>query len=404
MYWKIYIITMALFLAACGSSEEQTAETSQQEEEHDHGNAVLLNQEQVDLLGLKIAPMGQRDLQHMVKANGQLEVPPQNEASVTAMIGANVFDIQVIEGDMVKEGQTIAYLSHPNLISIQSEYQVLTAELEYLTKEFNREQKLSEKGYTSGKSFEKKTAEYKAKMGKQKGIEAQLELLHINPKQVAEGKIYKKIPITTPIAGSVKLVQVKTGQYVNAEQELFALVNNEHVHADLMVYEKDVTRIAEGQKVRFKVGAMPNREYTATIYAIGKSFESDPKAVHVHADIENIDGSLLPGMYVNGQIVTDSVKTLALPDEAIVKDEGTFYIFKAAQHDGEWEFTTVPVFIGTQNNGWSEVVLKSDVETHQHDHDHGHSHGHDVEQYAWNNAYVLLSEMKKGEGGHSHHH
>ena len=31
--------------------------------------------------------------------NGTLEVPPQNEAAITSVIGANVTSIKVIEGD-----------------------------------------------------------------------------------------------------------------------------------------------------------------------------------------------------------------------------------------------------------------------------------------------------------------
>ena len=58
----------------------------------------------------------------VVKADGQLEVPPQYEATVTAILGGNITSIKVIEGDKVNKGQVLAYLSHPNLTRMQSDY------------------------------------------------------------------------------------------------------------------------------------------------------------------------------------------------------------------------------------------------------------------------------------------
>jgi len=45
----------------------------------------------------------------VVEANGHLQVPPQNMASVTAIVGANVSSIKVFLGDKVKKGQVLAH-------------------------------------------------------------------------------------------------------------------------------------------------------------------------------------------------------------------------------------------------------------------------------------------------------
>ena len=37
------------------------------------------------------------------------------------------------------------------------------------------------------------------------------------------------------------------------QTELFEVINNHHIHADLMVFEKDVHKVKEGQKVIFTV-------------------------------------------------------------------------------------------------------------------------------------------------------
>src|SRR3546814_13562065 len=72
---------------------------------------------------------------------------------------------------------------------------------------------------------------------------------------------------------------------------------------------------------------MPEKVLTATIYAVGKTFEEDPKAVHVHAEIENGKGDLISGIYVQGRIITDEAETLAIPEGGVVTEGGSSYIF-----------------------------------------------------------------------------
>src|SRR3546814_17268504 len=75
---------------------------------------------------------------------------------------------------------------------------------------------------------------------------------------------------------------------------------------------------------------MPEKVLTATIYAVGKTFEEDPKAVHVHAEIENGKGDLISGIYVQGRIITDEAETLAIPEGGVVTEGGRSYIFLLA--------------------------------------------------------------------------
>lgn len=88
---------------------------------------------------MEVDTMPVRSLSGVIEANGQLEVPPQHEATVTAILGANVTSIKVIEGDQVNKGQVLAYLSHPNLVNLQTGYIRSYSRLQYLEKELQRE-------------------------------------------------------------------------------------------------------------------------------------------------------------------------------------------------------------------------------------------------------------------------
>jgi cobalt-zinc-cadmium efflux system membrane fusion protein len=61
-------------------------------------------------------------------------------------------------------------------------------------------------------------------------------------------------------------------------------VNNDELHADFMVFEKDINNISVGQKVFFTTSCL-TQEFEAEIHNISPVFEEEPKALHVHAEI-----------------------------------------------------------------------------------------------------------------------
>ena len=371
---------------------EEHNKTGGEEEDHEEGGmgVVHLSGLQFNSLDIKVDTLPIRPLSGVVEANGQLEVPPQHEATVTAILGANVTSIKVIEGDRVKKGQVLAYLSHPNLTRLQTDYIQAYQQLQFLEQENQRQQRLYEEEVGSGKTYQQTRADYQSMRGQVKGYEAQLRQLGLRVNKLQAGDIYEYVPAVSPIDGYVEKVLIQVGQYVDPQTEMFALVNTEHVHADLMVFEKDVYRVKEGQQVIFTVASVPGNTLSAEIYSVGKQFEQNPKAVHVHAEIEKKEDFLIPGMYINGKIHTESESVQALPEEAIIEEAGKPYIFTAEAHeeDGqtEWEFTPVEIRTGTTDEGWTEINLLEPLP--------------EGTQVAWNNAYYLIAEMKKSETAH----
>ena len=315
-------------------------------------------------------------------------MPPQYEATVTAVIGANVTSIEVIEGEEVRKGQVLAYLSHPNLTKLQTDYMTAYNRMQFLEKEFERQQRLYEEEVGSGKLFQQARADYRVVQAEVKGLESQLRQLNLNVANIREGNIVENIPVVSPIEGSIEGVTVQVGQYVDPQTELLEVINAEQVHADLMVFAKDVYKIKEGQKVLLQMESAPGRTYTAEIFSVGKKFEQNPRAVHVHAKIQEDSENLVPGMYINGRIVTGAgTEVTALPEEALIEEEGKSYIFIAEQHEEngetEWSFKPVEVMTGEKNEGWVEIKLLQPLP--------------EGARVAWNSAYYLISEMKKSQ-------
>jgi cobalt-zinc-cadmium efflux system membrane fusion protein len=396
-YKFLTIFLLSILVTACGNKDKHSAndghlhneeQKKEEKEAHNEGEEVMLTEQQFEALQMKIDTIALRNMSGYVEANGTLEVPPQNEAAITSVIGANVVSIKVIEGDKVNEGQVVAYLSHPNIIKMQTDYLNAFSNSNFLKKNYERQQKLYDAGVGSGANFQKAEAEYEASKAMVNGLDAQLRLLNINTTSIRNGTISPSISLRSPIEGFVQKVEVKIGQYVEPQTELFEIVNTHHVHADLMVFEKDVYKVKKGQKVIFNVQSIPNEELTAEIYSVSKTFEDNPKAVHIHAEIENKKGNLIPGMYIKGKIQTESSKTNALPESAIIKDGDRYYVFSAERENKDWSFKPIEVVLGAKDSNWMTVQFIEELE--------------ETTKFAYNNAYYLIAEMKKGETEHEH--
>jgi len=390
------LILLLSFFAACNTSKVENNEAIEtvnaslmQSEENEEANAAYLSQLKFNSLEMNVDTLPTRNLSGIIKANGQLEVPPQHEATVTAILGANVTSIEVIEGDKVTKNQVLAYAAHPNLTNIQTQYVRTYEQMLYLEKELARQQRLYEGEVGSGQALQKTQAEHKATVAEVKGYEAQLKQLSLSVEKIRNGNIYETVPIVSPIDGYIEDVTIQIGQYVEPQTELFMIVNNEHIHADLMVFEKDVYQVKKGQKVSFTVQSVPDGRLTGKIYSVGKQFEQNPKAVHIHAEIDQKEGYLIPGMYINGNIYTTDKEVFALPESAIIEDEGKTYMFSAEEHqengETEWKFTPIEIKTGLEKDGWVEVKLLDVLPSGT--------------KIAWNNAYSLIAEMKKSETG-----
>ena len=423
------ILLMGLIMVACGG-ESATEEGEHGEEEHGHGeeNTVSLTQQQMKAIDLNLTTVQEKNMTVDVQVNGTLEIPPQFKADISPVMGGIVKSIKVIEGDRVKKGQTLAVLQHPDFIDLQSDYRSNIVQLEFLEKEYARQQKLNEEKVTSDKSFQKIETEYKNLKSLISAQKVKLQMLGISAQGVAEGKIYPTVSINSPFNGFVSVIETNVGAYVQPMSRLFEVVNSDEMHADFMVYEKDISKISVGQTVYFTTSSLSS-EFSGKIHNISPVFEQNPKALHIHVDIDDTEANLIPGMYISGRIVADNIMTTVLPDHAVVEDQGKAYIFvkseeddhnhgeaektddhghgdetKAHEHGAEektdghdhgeedtgdkWTFKKVEVIVGMSASGFTEVKLLTPL---------GH---HD--KVAGNGAYFLLSEMSKEENEHSH--
>jgi cobalt-zinc-cadmium efflux system membrane fusion protein len=366
------IVFLTLFLGvSCGNNtSEHNHEEKKRKKEitnqdvHNEEPAGILNLQfkQLEVMKIETGMVEKVTIGTSLKVNGQLELPPQKQASVSAIIDGKVNNVLVIEGDKVRKGQVLAWLSNPDLISMQRDYLLAKDKLLFLEKDYNRKKELLADGITSAKVFQKTESDYFEGKTMLRATRANLRLMGISISNLEQGKIVSSIPVVAPIKGYIQKVEVNMGKYVLSNQELFEIVDNEHLHLGLKVFEKDIDKVKLKQKVSFSLTTRPNQIYEAKIFALGRSFEMDTRAVKVHAEIIGGHQGLLTGMFVDARIILNSKDVEALPNEAFISEDGLDYVFIQKEKDAEdASFEKIQVNKGITDLGFSEVIFPEKV-------------------------------------------
>jgi cobalt-zinc-cadmium efflux system membrane fusion protein len=230
------------------------------------------------------------------------------------------------------------------------------------------------------------------------GLKARLQLARIDIERLEKGQIQPTINVYAPISGYVTEVNVNLGKYVNPTDVMFEIVDTEHLHAELTVFERDVPKLKIGQKVRF-ILANELKERMATVYLIGREISTD-RTVRIHCHLDKEDRELLPGMYLTAFVETKNEQQPSLPESAVVNYEGKNYIFikeEGEEHGKKEEngaphlhYRAVEVQTGVSELGYVAVMLPQGIDVK-------------TTPVVFKGAYDLLSKWKNsGEGGHSH--
>lgn len=365
-----FSLMFSLFILSCGdnSKTKKISETvhgdlqNSQKKEAKELNMVSLNLGQLDVMHIELGPIAQINLRNTLKVNGQLELPPQNMASVSALLGGRVKSVGVIEGNLVRKGQVIAHLENPEFIALQQRYLSLKSNLSFLENDYKRKKSLAEDGITSKKALQKAEADYLEGKANLNATKSTLQILNVNLRAIEDGNLVSSISIVSPIKGYVQKISINIGKYVSAQQEMFDIIDNDFLHLGLNVFEKDINKAKVGQKITFTLTTQTDKIYDAEIFALGRAFEMDTRSVKVHAKIIGDHIGLLSGMFVEARILTDSVKTKALPNEAFVREKGLDYIFIQKSKDMEDVILEkIQVNRGVTDLGFSEVVFIDDI-------------------------------------------
>lgn len=361
------IFSFLLVLTLCFSCSNNQNSHESEHEEHEHNtDAIELTQEQMKTVNISIGKLEKKQLNSVIHTNGELQLNPQDKADVTALLGGKLRKILVTEGQGVKAGQAVAYVENTEIVNWQKDYLVAIKETTMAEQEYQRQKTLSAQNAGVEKTLQQARAAYEMSHARRMGLASQLRQVGISPDAVAAGKIVSWFPVCSPISGVVTNVNVNSGAYAEPSTPLVQVANNQAVYCKLKVFEQNISQLQLGQNVDFVVTNAPNTHYQGKISQIIRSIDPETKTMAVQVRVEGNKAALIPGMYVSALISTGKQSVNALPDGAIVSENGKKYVFlldrKEKEHGEEVSvFKRMEVITGTSDLGYTQVDFTQKV-------------------------------------------
>ena len=348
------IITIALLaLYSCGEKAQQSA--SDRDNNISNDSMVALTHEQAATAKIEMGAVEKREISIEVRTNGYFDVPPQNKARVSTLKPGYIKKTTLLIGDQVKKGQTLVVLESPEFVKVQQSFMELKGQMDYLKSEFERKKILEQENITAKKNLLKAEADYKTSLAKYQGLKKELELIGINPEKMEFGSYVSNITVTAPIGGTITKVNATIGKYVFPEEVMFEIVNTDHLHVELGVFEKDILKVKEGQQIELRIPSSNGQVYQGEIYLVGKALDEESRTVNVHAHVEEGQAEFLPGMYVEAKILLESRNVQVVPEEAIVSGQDGQFIFIKASEDKD-VYQKIPIETGIKSEQWVEIT------------------------------------------------
>jgi RND family efflux transporter MFP subunit len=227
--------------------------------------------------------------------------------NIAPQTAGRIRKINVEVGDYVTKGQILAEMDRLQLE--QTELQVQNDDIEY-----ERLKGLYKEGGVSQSDFE--TAELSYKLRK------------TNLANLRENTILR-----SPINGFVSARNFDAGDLFSMSSPIFTVQQVTPVKLLVGISESEYTKVKKGQAVTLTVDAIPGQTFNGKIERIYPTIDPATHTFKVEVNVPNTDRVLRPGMYARVNVNFGFRHSVIVPDQALVKQEGTgtrfIYVLKA---------------------------------------------------------------------------
>jgi membrane fusion protein (multidrug efflux system) len=209
-----------------------------------------------------------------------------------------ITDIAVGSGDRVVAGQLLLTLND-KVERASRERQIANLELARLL--FERDAQLVKQKSIPQTQYDRSKADLDSAIAQLAETEARLENKRLH----------------APFAGTVGIIHVRVGDYVEPGTTITTLQDLEELEVDFTVPDRYFPLLRRGQEIRVRVSAFPDREFPATLQAIDARADAGTRNLLLRASLAESSG-LLPGMFARLTLLLDEKReVVTVPETAI---------------------------------------------------------------------------------------
>lgn len=319
----IFLLTTVVILGSC-SHKNNSVQVSEPDE-----NFITVTQEQFETGGMAIGEPVRMVFEGTIKCNGYIVTEPSGSAWISSPVPGFVKKIYCSGGQKVYKGQVLFELGGNEFIELQTNMAETGSQLKRLKSEYERIKSLFSDKISTEKELIQAESEFNASNAKYSALKMKIRILGLDESEIEKGNFYETFSLRSPLNGYISGVDVSVGQYVEQQMTLAEVLDASMFHLKLAVFEKDIAYLKEKQKVRFSLIGSPDKTFNATLKSIGKDVDEESKAIICYAGIDDPNrADFINNAYIEADIITSNDTVYAVPEESILRSEGSSYILE----------------------------------------------------------------------------
>lgn len=311
--WGLVALVVALLaiavLRALGARKVQQAALAEQTA---RGTQAVIELAAGDLL-----PLQMQELLRGLPVSGTLKAA--NTAYVKARVPGELQGLSVREGDAVKAGQVIARVDpaeyEARLRQAQLQADAAKAQIDIAQRQYDNNKALVDQGFISKTALDTSLANLN---GARASFEAAGAAADVARKSLAD------TVLKAPMAGFISQRLAQPGERVAVDTRIVEIVDLSRMEIEAALSAADSVGVRVGQQALLQVEGHV-QPVPARVARINPSTQAGSRSVLVYLQLKPAPG-LRQGLFVQGSLGTEKLKTLAVPLQAVRSDKPQPYV------------------------------------------------------------------------------
>ncbi|HKB53075.1 MAG TPA: efflux RND transporter periplasmic adaptor subunit [Ramlibacter sp.] len=271
----------------------------------------------VELAATDVVRVQMRQLTQGLPISGSLKAV--NSAVVKARAAGELQGLTLREGDVVREGQTIARIDsteyHARWRQAQDQADAARAQIDIAQRQWENNKALVERGFISKTALDTSLNNLQAA---QATHQAALAAVEVARKALAD------TVLRAPIAGVISQRLAQPGERVAVEARIVEIVDLSRLELEAALSPSDSVAVRVGQQAVLQVEGM-DHPVQARVARINPSAQAGSRSVIAYLSLAPTEG-LRQGLFAQGTLNTGETTALAVPLTAVRTDKPLPYV------------------------------------------------------------------------------
>lgn len=313
MKWGVMALVVALLvlgiLRALSARKAQQAALTEQ--------TARAAQTVVELAAADVLTAQSVELTRGLPVSGTLRAV--NSAFVKARVAGELQGLNVREGDAVQAGQVLARIDpaeyEARLRQAQLQADSAKAQIDIAQRQYDNNKALVNQGFISKTALDTSQASLN---GARASYEAAVAAADVARKSLTDSVL------KAPMSGFVSQRLAQPGERVAVDTKIVEIVDLSRMEIEAALSAADSVGVRVGQQAQLQVEGY-TQPVPARVARINPSTQAGSRSVLVYLQLKSVPG-LRQGLFVEGNLGTDKLKTLALPLLAVRTDKPMPYV------------------------------------------------------------------------------